>query len=210
MRTWKNSRYDTACLTLADYLAIVAGMKNYEFFNYKVDVPEGLLKAIGKNEVIADNNDYNKTACVLEVLTKDDGEIVVNVASMHNTQTLAVRKVDRLYKELKDKEHYYRGFSGVDFLALPATKVERKQTYIDHNGNIGDANELTMLDTSDWTDMMWAVVRWHGPSRHERVMHLINKEHEFSLHKRFDPTAGAWVEVDTCTKCYLSKPDLNI
>jgi hypothetical protein len=185
-------------------------MKNYEFFNYKVDVPEGLLKAIGKNEVIADNNDYNKTACVLEVLTKDDGEIVVNVASMHNTQTLAVRKVDRLYKEFKSKSRYYAGFSGVDYLALPATKIERKQTYIDTNGNIGDASELTMLDTSDWTDMMWAVVRWHGSSRHERVMHLINKDHEFVLGKHFDYTTKTWVELEKCTKCYLPITELNV
>ena len=185
-------------------------MKNYEFFNYKVDVPEGLLKAIGKDEVIADNNDYNKTACVLEVLTKDSGEIVVNVASMHNTQTLAVRKVDRLYKELKSKARYYAGFSGVDYLALSASKIDRKQTYIDKNGNIGDASELTMLDTSDWTDMMWAIVRWHGGSRHERVMHLVNKDHEFVLSKHFDHTTRTWIDVDKCNKCYLTKLDLNI
>jgi hypothetical protein len=185
-------------------------MKNYEFFNYKVDVPEGLLKAIGKDEVIANNNDYNKTACVIEVLTKDDGAVSVNVLSMHNTQTLAVRKVDRLYKEFKDKARYYSAYSGVDYLPLEAKKIERKQTYIDKNGNLGDTNELTMLDTSDWTDMMWAVVRWHSDSRHERVMHLVNKEHEFVPSKHFDYTTKTWIDVDKCTKCYLPKTELNV
>ena len=124
--------------------------------------------------------------------------------------TAIVRKVDRLYKEFKSKARYYAGFSAVDYLPLPAKKLDRKQTYIDKNGNIGDASELTMIDTSDWTDMMWAVVRWHGHSRHERVMHLLNKEHEFVPSKHFDYTTKSWIEVDKCTKCYLPKTELNI
>lgn len=191
-------------------------MATYYNFQFDAVLPEHLAKYVGikyPNPIVEDT-DYQKAFAVFEVVSNSAGEpLKISHISNHLRRDLAVKKA----KSIKVPTTMLSG-EKVEYLPIELQMRPRRKTYFIGDDkyepswtSYGDASEITIIDTENWTPEMWNYLRSVNPTKQkERALHYVKAIHNFVKQNRWIREASQTKEISACETCYLTPAELNL
>lgn len=169
----------------------------YNTFKYIPTLPEGLpIRALasGSGTVVtyawSDRSDITAGVAGLR-----DGEFDT-IWTVHSRMALAESKAKKLTKE--------NTVVGRTFISVPLNIQPRTKTYFSGH-SFGNAEGMTVLDTSEWTMEMWSRLRYHSDTA-TLAKHFAEGIHEFEEKQTWRGSKSLLLPI--CKTCYLMREEL--
>lgn len=169
----------------------------YNTFKYIPTLPEGLpIRTLASGgETVATHAWSERADITAGVVGLRDGEFDT-IWTVHSRMALAEAKAKRLTKE--------NTVAGRTFIAVPLNLQPRNQTYFS-GYYFGNAEDITILDTSEWTMEMWARIRYNNGAQ-ELAKHFAGGVHEFEEKETWRGSKRLTLPI--CKTCYLMREEL--
>ena len=167
---------------------------HYESYGYTIDEPHGVV--YNYRHPWREPHP-NKTHAVLQI---KDG-VFNAVLSTHKRIDLAEKAVTKYGRETDDVS--------LDFIVVKMTREARDRTYFTPDNNYGSPDKIVEMDTSDWTNEMWEVLRIVWYTRFDTAKHFNDKTHNFITKNRWEGSKLV-SHPDLCDFCSLRPIELNL
>jgi hypothetical protein len=168
-------------------------MAEYNTFKYIPELPVGMPVSDWAGTMLytwSDRSDITAGVVMLK-----DG-VFESIWSVHSRLPLAEARAKKYAKE--------NTIAGRAFIAVPLNLQPRNKTYFS-GSSFGNAEEMLVLDTSEWSMEMWNKLRYNANTI-ELAKHFAEGVHEFEERKTWRGSKS--LSLPICKTCYLLREEL--
>lgn len=168
-------------------------MAEYNSFQYIPELPIGMPISDWVGTMLytwSERSDVTAGVCLLV-----DGAYQA-IWTVHSRMALAEAKAK--------KNNAENTTAGRTFIAVPLNLKPRNQTYFSGH-SFGNAEEMLVLDTSEWTMEMWGRLRYANKSQ-DLAKHFAEGVHDFQEKETW--RGNKRLTLPICKTCYLLREEL--
>lgn len=171
-------------------------MAEYDSFIYLPELPEGM--EIPESVGVYNRQIYSDRSDITAAVVRMKCGLFEMIYSYHSRIQIAEKKVKEYTKSNSDPD--------VKFISIPVNLKPRNKTYFSGN-NFGNAQDIAVFDTSEWTMEMWALLRYNYRGQ-EMATHFAGGVHEYEDKKVWRGRKS--LELPVCKTCGLLREELYL